>query len=719
MFIVLVLAVAIPVSAVTSECKDYSEYPHWISYLETDYDAQDILVVGEVAYLTQHLHGANQKGVVVVDVSDPEHPIQIGALEGTVGARDMVSVGQYLYLADSQNRAVVVVDVSDPASPFLVTQVSTGIYPSSLDLEGEYLYVAVRDDGVLIFDVSDPIAPLPLGALPVPDSKKVTVAGDLLYVNTSSEGVYIYDLIDPGAPSFVTQVTVASQGETWGANAQGDYAYVVGPYGMWVLDVSDVTNISVIGTYSWWAWDIVIDGDLAYLSSTGVDVLDLTDPAHPEMVTYLPEPGLGLSWIKSVSVKGGIVFAAADDAGLMIADVRVAKAPPRTTVLGFPAAAAKLRSWNSHLLVADQTEGLLVVDVADPESPNLVGTLASENAHAVLGDGDLAYLADGEGGLKIIDLTDVSAPLEIGHFNTVSGIYGAAVNLDFDGENVYLAAGLKGLMVINVADPASPSLLARLVTPGRTEDVCVVGDLVFIADDEDGLQVVDISDPAVPYIAGSLALPGHLHSLVWDGISLFVGGYNTGLWKLDISEPTAPEVVGWLPLDASDLALDGDFLLAAGGKGVQIVNRSDTLTLVSGGFIPTFERYPTICINDGFLFAAGDSLHAAARNCSATSNALGESPSRVWAELGAYPNPFNPQVEIDFVLSAPQTVRLEVVNLAGRLVATLAEGSYSVGRHSVTWRGRDDEGGSSSSGIYFLVLRGEAGIATRKVSLIR
>ncbi len=83
------------------------------------------------------------------------------------------------------------------------------------------------------------------------------------------------------------------------------------------------------------------------------------------------------------------------------------------------------------------------------------------------------------------------------------------------------------------------------------------------------------------------------------------------------------------------------------------------------------------------------------------------------------PNPFNPLVTIEFELSTPQSIRLEVVDLAGHHVATLTEGRFASGQHIASWGGRDDRGRGAPSGIYFLVLHGEAGTATRKVTLVR
>ena len=46
-------------------------------------------------------------------------------------------------------------------------------------------------------------------------------------------------------------------------------------------------------------------------------------------------------------------------------------------------------------------------------------------------------------------------------------------------------------------------------------------------------------------------------------------------------------------------------------------------------------------------------------------------------------------------------VELAVYNVAGQLVKTLVDGDETAGWHAVTWDGRDDNGGSVASGVYF------------------
>ncbi len=79
-----------------------------------------------------------------------------------------------------------------------------------------------------------------------------------------------------------------------------------------------------------------------------------------------------------------------------------------------------------------------------------------------------------------------------------------------------------------------------------------------------------------------------------------------------------------------------------------------------------------------------------------------------------YPNPFNPSTEISFSLPNASHVSLEVFNVRGQRVATLAEGSYGAGQHTVTW-----DAGSQPSGVYLYRLTTDVNVETKKMLLIK
>jgi hypothetical protein len=70
-----------------------------------------------------------------------------------------------------------------------------------------------------------------------------------------------------------------------------------------------------------------------------------------------------------------------------------------------------------------------------------------------------------------------------------------------------------------------------------------------------------------------------------------------------------------------------------------------------------------------------------------------------------YPNPFNPTTTIEFTIGAEgslgvQDVKLEVFNVLGQRVVTLADGTFEAGAHSIEWDATNAQGGRVATGIY-------------------
>ena len=89
-------------------------------------------------------------------------------------------------------------------------------------------------------------------------------------------------------------------------------------------------------------------------------------------------------------------------------------------------------------------------------------------------------------------------------------------------------------------------------------------------------------------------------------------------------------------------------------------------------------------------------------------------------ELGQnHPNPFNPRTAIKFSLEQASPVSLQVFDLNGRVVKTLADGSMAAGGHEVVWNGQDENGSSLASGVYFYRLQAEGRTMNRRMVLIK
>ncbi len=102
---------------------------------------------------------------------------------------------------------------------------------------------------------------------------------------------------------------------------------------------------------------------------------------------------------------------------------------------------------------------------------------------------------------------------------------------------------------------------------------------------------------------------------------------------------------------------------------------------------------------------------------------LGPLPPEKTALLANYPNPFNPETWIPYHLSEPSGVTLTIYDIQGRVVRTLdlghqRAGVYRARSRAAYWDGKNAQGESVASGVYFYTLTAGDFTATRKM-LIR
>jgi len=85
----------------------------------------------------------------------------------------------------------------------------------------------------------------------------------------------------------------------------------------------------------------------------------------------------------------------------------------------------------------------------------------------------------------------------------------------------------------------------------------------------------------------------------------------------------------------------------------------------------------------------------------------------------AYPNPLRGTTTIRFGLPKESQVRVEVYNIAGQRVKTLASGKLGAGYHQVSWKGANEAGQKVSAGVYLVRMVTPEFTGTRKMTVLR
>ncbi len=82
-------------------------------------------------------------------------------------------------------------------------------------------------------------------------------------------------------------------------------------------------------------------------------------------------------------------------------------------------------------------------------------------------------------------------------------------------------------------------------------------------------------------------------------------------------------------------------------------------------------------------------------------------------------NPFLGSTRVAFELARAGTIRLDVYDVAGAHVRTLANSDWPAGRHRIEWDGSDAQGRTTPAGMYFMRLTLDEGNSTAKAVKIR
>jgi hypothetical protein len=166
---------------------------------------------------------------------------------------------------------------------------------------------------------------------------------------------------------------------------------------------------------------------------------------------------------------------------------------------------------------------------------------------------------------------------------------------------------------------------------------------------------------------------------------------------------TVYEPVSWLTV------------LPAGGAVPQGETDVLTLNFDTTGLLPgTYEAYLVIDHNA----PGGPAVVPVTLQVSDPLSDAGGTP-HVFRFEGGHPNPFNPTTLLSFSLPQAGPVRLQIMDVQGRLVRTVWSGTLPAGPHQLRWDGKDDGGRGVAAGTYLARLHAADRTATTKLMLAK
>ncbi len=278
-------------------------------------------------------------------------------------------------------------------------------------------------------------------------------------------------------------------------------------------------------------------------------------------------------------------------------------------VIGYadtPGGAVGITVSDSVAYVADGFGGLQIVNVSNPVNPRIIGSADTPgNAEDVFVSDGKAYIADGESGLQVVDVTDPANPKIIGSADTPGNAEDVFVS---DGK-AYIADGESGLQVIDISDQKNPKIIGFVNTPSNEASGVVVSDgKAFIADRESGLQIIDISDPKNPKIISSANTPGRAEDVFVTGGKAYVADNGSGLQIIDISDPENPEIIGSVTTSgyAFGVFVSDEKAYLTDMSGIQAIDINDPANPEIIGFADTPGKAFGLYVAEGIAYIADE-----------------------------------------------------------------------------------------------------------------
>jgi len=141
-------------------------------------------------------------------------------------------------------------------------------------------------------------------------------------------------------------------------------------------------------------------------------------------------------------------------------------------------------------------------------------------------------------------------------------------------------------------------------------------------------------------------------------------------------------------------------------------------TLLEAGFVPPQGEVQHFRCRGRPVSVYVDGVPAR-QDAKSRTNAAMDGVSALRFHLEASPNPFNPSTLITFEIAGREQLNLRIYDVQGRLIRALLSGVLDPGEHRVLFDGRQRDGPSVASGIYFIRLDAGGRTATRKILLLK
>ena len=284
------------------------------------------------------------------------------------------------------------------------------------------------------------------------------------------------------------------------------------------------------------AYNLTINDGYAYIPALkdGLFIIDIHEPSNPRQIAHLDMPVP----VNLVKIKGNYayVFGLFD---VYIVDISDPSNPYRVNEMigntGGPTTSAVIEGNKIYMT---NEWGLLILSIEDPTRCELISDTAlmyneiwsSDMTADIFVRDDIAYIAFGERGIEIYDVSD---PMNIQLINQYKDTGFLTTNVQF--LNGYLFVryeenvnNTRNIRMLDITDPMQPIQVGNINDIGDSSfnfSIGISNDIILIPNERKGIQLIDISDMKNPIRLGYINTPGIAnHVEINDGVAFVTDG---------------------------------------------------------------------------------------------------------------------------------------------------------------------------------------------------
>lgn len=549
-----------------------------------------IVVQDNIAYI------AGTSLLMIYDVSDPVNPFLLGQINISYGdnGSGKLSIAlhdEMVFVAASLNR-LQVIDVSDPEHPLSMPGFYSQNEVTAVAADENYIYAGIHNEEIQILSVADADAPVLISSISISNIPNVMIARNQSLCVAYDNGLAIYDVSNPISPVYLFFAD-SYESLVCSMYIENDLLYCAHFQGLTCLNIGNLDTITLVGRYLTHAFypSLAIAADVAYVAdqSGRISLINISEPEDTEAigsidflydedvlgiennilclytcnhtieiynVANLTNPillsSLELSWVPELKVfDHGFLYLANDDVGMQVFNLTDPCNPTPMGIYANPGNYTCMKVLNGFAYLAHSTFGLLVIDVENPGAPQLMGTIAEVQIKAMDVKDNTVYALKNYNQLVVIDVSNPEWPISMGLLDFGHPHEIISVNENY----VYVVDGQAQLRVIDVSDPTNPVLVNTIITPqiwqNGAECNAILGDYLYLsANRYNIIYCYDIRQPQVPAFCFSYFRDKPTNFMDIDNYMLYASDNYSGIDFLNIA---AVEVTD----DATPLEPDG------------------------------------------------------------------------------------------------------------------------------------------------------------------